>query len=189
MLRNAHGNVGAATGDRARLDLRAHDAVTRTLDELVLLVGAGLDAGRGDVLSALDRAGVRGDAAGAPGRVAVLDLARARTRRFDVVVVLGLEQGVLPRRPRVEPFLDEDTRRHSTSDASARLVRPDAASRDRYLFATVLLAAAAQARARPAGRGRRGVTRARPGRSGRRSASSSTRTTSGTRRGDGRCPP
>ena len=137
MLRNAHGTSAPPTGDRARLDLRAHDAVTRTLDELGLLVGAGIDAGRGDVLSALDRAGVRGDATGAPGRVAVLDLARARTRRFDVVVVLGLEQGVLPRRPRVEPFLDEDTRRALDERRGARLVRPDAASRDRYLFATV----------------------------------------------------
>ena len=137
MLRNAHGTSAPPTGDRARLDLRAHDAVTRTLDELTLLVGAGHEVGRGDVLSALDRAGVRGDAAGAPGRVAVFDLARARTRRFDVVFVLGLEQGTLPRRARVEPFLDEDTRRALDERRGARLVRPDAASRDRYLFATV----------------------------------------------------
>ena len=137
MLRNAHGTSAPPTDDRARLDLRAHDAVARTLDELELLVAAGLDVGRGDVLSALDRAGVRGEPAGAPGRVAVLDLARARTRRFDVVFVLGLEQGALPRRPRVEPFLDEDTRRALDERRGARLVRPDAASRDRYLFATV----------------------------------------------------
>ena len=137
MLRNAHGTSAPPTGDRARVDLRAHDAVTRTLDELALLVGAGHEVGRGDVLSALDRAGVRGDAAGAPGRVAVFDLARARTRRFDVVFVLGLEQGTLPRRARVEPFLDEDTRRALDERRGARLVRPDAASRDRYLFATV----------------------------------------------------
>ena len=137
MLRNAHGTSAPPTGDRARLDLRAHDAVTRTLAELELLAATGLDVGRLDVLSALDRAGVRGEAAGAPGRVAVLDLARARTRRFDVVFVLGLEQGTLPRRPRVEPFLDEDTRRALDERRGARLVRPEAASRDRYLFATV----------------------------------------------------
>jgi hypothetical protein len=137
MLRNAYGTSAPPTGDRARLDLRAHDAVTRTLEELELLVATGLDVARGDVLAALDRTGVRGDAAGAPGRIAVLDLARARTRRFDVVFVLGLEQGTLPRRPRVEPFLDEDTRRALDERRGARLVRPDAASRDRYLFATV----------------------------------------------------
>ena len=137
MLRNAHGTSAPPTGEHARLDLRAHDAVTRTLDELELLVATGIEIGRGDVLAALDRAGVRGEAAGAPGRVAVLDLARARTRRFDVVFVLGLEQGTLPRRPRVEPFLDDDTRHALDEQRGARLVRPDAASRDRYLFATV----------------------------------------------------
>ena len=88
------------------------------------------------MLATLERATVRGDGTGAPGRVAVLDLMRARTRRFDTVFVLGLEQGVLPRRPRVEPFLDEDARRALDERRGARLVRPDAASRDRFLFAT-----------------------------------------------------
>ena len=36
--------------------------------------------------------------AGETGRVAVLDLSRARTRRFESVFVLGLEEGSLPRR-------------------------------------------------------------------------------------------
>ncbi len=137
MLRNAHGTSAPPTGERARLDLRAHDAVVRALDELELSAAAGTEVGRADVLAALDRVTVRGEPVGAPGRVAVLDLMRARTRRFDVVFVLGLEQGSLPRRPRVEPFLDEETRRAFDEHRGARLVRPDAASRDRYLFATV----------------------------------------------------
>ncbi len=137
MLRNAHGATQPPTGEQARLDLRAYDAVARALDELEALAAAAPDVSRGEVLGALDRARVRGEPAGAPGRVAVLDLARARTRRFDVVVVIGLEQGSLPRRPRVEPFLDEETRRALEERLGARLVRPDAASRDRYLFATV----------------------------------------------------
>ena len=53
-------------------------------------------------------ASVPGARAGEPGRVAVLDLARARTRRFEVVFVLGLEEGGLPRRERESPFLDDD---------------------------------------------------------------------------------
>ena len=97
---------------------------------------SGTTIGRADVLATLERATVRGDGTGAPGRVAVLDLMRARTRRFDTVFVLGLEQGSLPRRPRVEPFLDEDARRVLDERRGARLVRPDAASRDRFLFAT-----------------------------------------------------
>ena len=73
----------------------------RTLDELEALARAGVatSAAR-DVLAALERATVAGERPGAPGRVAVLDLLRARTRRFDTVFVLGLEQGTLPRRAR-----------------------------------------------------------------------------------------
>src|SRR5205807_5785862 len=66
------------------------------------------------------------------GRVAVVDLMRARTRRYQVVFVLGLEEGSLPRRTRTSPFLDDDTRR----ELGARLERPDQVSRDRYLFYT-----------------------------------------------------
>ena len=84
------------------------------------------------VVGALERATVRGAAAGEPGRVAVLDLMRARTRRFDVVFVLGLEEGSLPRRGRGSPFLDDERRRA----LGRRLERPDEVSRDRYLFYT-----------------------------------------------------
>ena len=136
MLRNAHGVVAPPVGGRSRSDLAAQDAVSRTLDELDGLVRAGWEIGRRDVLAALDRASVPGERAGAPGRVAVIDLLRARTRRFDTVFVLGLEQGTLPRRARVEPFLDEDARRTLEESRAARLERPDPASRDRYLFAT-----------------------------------------------------
>ena len=136
MIRNAHGTSAPPLGSSARGDLQAHEAVTRVLHDLDLLAAKGPIPSRADVLSALDRATVPGDRPGAPGRVAVLDLMRARTRRFDAVFVLGLEQGTLPRRPRVEPFLDDEARRSLDERRGARLARPDAASRDRYLFAT-----------------------------------------------------
>ena len=136
MLRNAHGTSAPPLGTEARADLQAHEGVTRALDELEALGATGRAVSRPDVLAALDRATVRGDRPGSPGRVAVLDLMRARTRRFDTVYLLGLEQGTLPRRPRVEPFLDDDTRRSLDERRGARLTRPDSASRDRYLFAT-----------------------------------------------------
>ena len=50
----------------------------------------------------------------------MLDLARARTRRFDVVFVLGLEEGGLPRRERESPFLDETARRRLGGRLAAR---------------------------------------------------------------------
>ena len=68
--------------------------------------------------------------------MAVLDLTRARTRRFEAVFVIGLEQGSLPRRDPTSPFFDDETRRELDAARGARLQRPDAASRDRYLFYT-----------------------------------------------------
>ena len=79
---------------------------------------------------------VRIGSAGERGRVAVLDLARVRTRRFDAVFLLGLEEGTLPRRGNASPFLDDDARGVLDRDARARLLRPDAVERERYLFYT-----------------------------------------------------
>ncbi|MDH5332814.1 MAG: exodeoxyribonuclease V subunit gamma [Thermoleophilia bacterium] len=135
MLRSAHGMQAPPTGEHARRELRAHDAIASVLDELERVGETGSPVSREDVIAGLERADVRGDGAGEPGRVAVLDLMRARTRRFDVVVVVGLEQGTLPRRATPSPFLDDDARR-ALDERGARLLRPDAASRDRYLFYT-----------------------------------------------------
>ena len=57
--------------------------------------------------------------AGERGRVAVLDLARARTRRFDAVFLLGLEEGRCPRRV-ASPFLDDDARGELDQRSAAR---------------------------------------------------------------------
>ncbi|HET8967855.1 MAG TPA: PD-(D/E)XK nuclease family protein, partial [Gaiellaceae bacterium] len=58
--------------------------------------------------------------------------ARARTRGFDLVLLLGLEEGSLPRRDRPTPLLDDDVRRA----LGGRLERPNSVARDRYLFYT-----------------------------------------------------
>ena len=136
MLRNAYGLGAPPVTVAAKRDLRAADAATGILDELARLRDAGVGIATDDVLSALDRATVRGDAAGDPGRVAVLDLTRVRTRRFEAVFIVGLEQGSLPRRAPTSPFFDDDMRRDLDAGQGARLQRPDAASRDRYLFYT-----------------------------------------------------
>jgi ATP-dependent helicase/DNAse subunit B len=135
MLRNAYGLGTPPAGEQARLDLRTHETVRRLLGELDrwrALVG---DLSREDVAAALERQTLRPMRGDEPGRVAVVDLLRARTRRFDVVFVLGLEEGSLPRRGFSSPFLDDDTR-HELDQRGARLQRPDAVSRDRYLFYT-----------------------------------------------------
>jgi RecB family exonuclease len=133
MLRAAHGLEAPPVSEASRGDLRAHEAVSRLLGELEAWDALpGAPVSREDVVAALERTRVRGAAGAEPGRVAVLDLLRARTRRFDAVFLLGLEEGSLPRRGLGSPFLDDDARRR----LGGRLQRPDSVARDRYLFYT-----------------------------------------------------
>jgi ATP-dependent helicase/DNAse subunit B len=132
MLRSAYGTEAPPAGETSRFDLRCYDAALRLLDELEGWCGLGETATEEDVIAALERAEVRLGSAGEAGRIAVVDLLRARTREFDVVFLLGLEEGSLPRRSRTSPFLDDDRRR----ELGGRLERPDGVSRDRYLFYT-----------------------------------------------------
>jgi ATP-dependent helicase/DNAse subunit B len=127
MLRAAYGTEAPPAGEGSRLDLRAYGHALQLLTEL-----NGLDVTRDELIAALERCEVRLASSGEAGRVAVLDLMRARTRRFEIVFVLGLEEGSLPRRSRTSPFLDDDRRR----ELGGRLERPDQVSRDRYLFYT-----------------------------------------------------
>jgi ATP-dependent helicase/DNAse subunit B len=132
MLRATYGLESPPVGDAAKLDLRAHEAVVKLLDELEGWERLGGTLAQEDVYAALERVRVPRRLADDAGRVAILDLLRARTGRYEVVFVLGLEQGSLPRRASASPFLDDDARRELGD--GARLVRPDPVARDRYLF-------------------------------------------------------
>jgi ATP-dependent helicase/DNAse subunit B len=137
MVRAAYGLESPPTGETARLDLRAHERVTRLIAELEGWRELGGDVSLDELAGLLDTAPVRLAAAGEAGRVAVLDLLRARTRRFEVVFVLGLEEGRLPRRVQSSPFLDEERKAElERSSRAGRLLRTDPVSRDRYLFYT-----------------------------------------------------
>ncbi|MFN2629307.1 MAG: PD-(D/E)XK nuclease family protein [Gaiellaceae bacterium] len=132
MLRAAYGTEAPPAGETSRRDLVAYEAARRLLDELDRWRRLEGSLSREELAAALERAPVslaRGDE---QGRVAVVDLGRARTRRFDVVFVLGLEEGSLPRRGQGSPFLDDEHRR----ELGRRLERPDPVARDRYLFYT-----------------------------------------------------
>ncbi|MFL5943666.1 MAG: PD-(D/E)XK nuclease family protein [Gaiellaceae bacterium] len=135
MLRNAYGVEHPPADAASRLDLRAYEALTRLLSELEGWRDLSGELGREDVVAAVERAALRPRAGDDAGRVAVVDLLRARTRRFDAVFVLGLEEGTLPRRGAGSPFLDDEARR-GLDERGARLARPDAVARDRYLFYT-----------------------------------------------------
>jgi ATP-dependent helicase/DNAse subunit B len=135
MLRNAYGLERPPADTASRLDLRAYEALRRLLAELEGWRELSGELSREDVLGAVERAALPRRAGDDAGRVAVVDLLRARTRRFDAVFVLGLEEGTLPRRGGGSPFLDEDARR-SLDERGARLERPDPVENDRYLFYT-----------------------------------------------------
>ncbi len=116
-----------------RRHLDAVRAVLRSLEELRLLSGRGLaPLDRAALSDHLSRLAVRTGGDLAPGRVKVLDLRRARTRRFQAVFVLGLEEGSLPRGAREDAFLDAE------QTALLALRRPDPGERDRHLFYTAV---------------------------------------------------
>jgi len=136
MLRAAHGLSAPPTSAQGLLDLRGHEQVRRLTAELDgwrELAGAPT---REEVVALLEHETVRLGAAGEAGRVTVLDLLRARTRRFEVVFVLGLEEGRLPRRSQGSPFLDEERKAELERTSRGRLLRTDPVARDRYLFYT-----------------------------------------------------
>ena len=135
MLRNAYGLEHPPANAASRLDLRAYETLRRLLAELEGWRELSGELSREDVLAAVERAALTRRAGDDAGRVAVVDLLRARTRRFDAVFVLGLEEGSLPRRGRGSPFLDDDARR-ALDERGARLERPDPVENDRYLFYT-----------------------------------------------------
>jgi ATP-dependent helicase/DNAse subunit B len=132
MLRAAYGLERPPADEASREDLRAYESCRRVLNDLEGWERLAEPVSREDVVATLERATVRQPSATDAGRVPVLDLMRARTRRFEHVFVLGLEEGSLPRRSPATPFLDDDERRR----LGPRLRRADAVARDRYLFYT-----------------------------------------------------
>ncbi len=133
MLRAAYGLDAPPAAEAARLDLRAYQATLTLADELEGWLELGGELPVEELVASLERAPVR---TGPPreGDVAVVDLLRARTRRAEVVFLLGLEEGVLPQRTQPSPFLDEEQRRGL--DGRARITKADPVSRARYLFYT-----------------------------------------------------
>jgi ATP-dependent helicase/DNAse subunit B len=136
MLRAAYGLDAPPVGASSRIDLRAFEETTRLVVELEGWAELGGELTPDDVLAGLEDVTVRLGSAGDAGRIAVLDLLRARTRRYEVVFILGLEEGVFPRRSSDSPFLGDDERRELEEATGSRLARPEPVSRARYLFYT-----------------------------------------------------
>ena len=130
-----HRRAAAVLGPDEAADARAAAAVRGAAEELRALAASdpGLVGGAADVLEALGGVAVREPAV--PGGVLVADPLAIRARRFRAVFVCALQEGVFPRHPLPEPFLD-DAARSSLAKASG-LVLPrheDVLARERYLL-------------------------------------------------------
>jgi ATP-dependent helicase/DNAse subunit B len=137
MVREASDPRNATASVALERDIAAHQALLRTHEEFESWAGLGGDIEPRDLIAALERARVRG-ARNDPDRIAVVDPMRARTRRTDVIVIVGLEEGSFPRRPIDDPLLDERARRSlEVASRRRRLTRPDPLAWERYLFYAV----------------------------------------------------
>jgi hypothetical protein len=130
-----HRRAAAVLGPEEAADARAAAALRGAADELRTLAASdpGLVGGPEDVLEALGAVPVRDPAE--PGGVLVADPLAIRARRFRAVFVCALQEGVFPRHPLPEPFLD-DAARAGLAKASG-LVLPrheDVLGRERYLM-------------------------------------------------------
>ena len=115
-------------------EARALAAGLAALAEIRAVLGSGrADPAR--VLRVLGQLMVRVGENPQPDRVQVASPEAIRARRFEVVIVCGLQEGEFPRGASPEPFLsDEDRRTLATAAGLVLPVREDRLDRERYLF-------------------------------------------------------
>ena len=116
-------------------DPRVFRAGQKALAELRALLGDGaaVDPDRVEkVLTSLD---VHVGDNPQPDRVHVAPPEAIRARRFEAVLLLGLQEGEFPGASRPEPFLPDDVRREVATASGLMLpLREDQLDRERYLF-------------------------------------------------------
>lgn len=134
-----HRGKAAQLTPEEELDAHALAALLTALDDFAELAGA--DPRRGaafdvdSLLASLAELEVVAAAAAAPGAVMVADPLAIRARRFDTVIVCGLQEGEFPRPSIAEPFLSDEERRGLSTASGLRLaLREDALADERHLF-------------------------------------------------------
>jgi ATP-dependent helicase/DNAse subunit B len=118
-------------------DASAVRAARAALADIAALVGRGIEPSldAGALADLLTEVPVRTGEPPGPGRVRVAAPEAVRARRYDMVVVLGLQEGEFPRRPTPEPFLSDDVRREVAEATGLALpIREDELDRERHLF-------------------------------------------------------
>lgn len=121
------------------IDARALAVLLDAVEDLAELAAA--DPRRGGtldpegLLATLAELEVSLGGAAAPGAVLVADPLAIRARRFDTVIVCGLQEGEFPRPTVAEPFLSDDERRGLSVASGIRLApREDVLADERHLF-------------------------------------------------------
>lgn len=133
MLVNAYGRDARRLDDAGLADAGASTAAREAIAELRRLAGSRVPMDAGTVLRALAEITVRVGDEGRPGRVQVLPVMRARGRRFDSVIVLGLNERSFPAATAEDPFMAPDTR-DALFEHGVALPAPPGAAWERYLF-------------------------------------------------------
>ena len=130
--RDAHVFQGGERDD-PRVWNEAHGAIGHLKTLVTKGVLPGLDARA--IHDALAELPVRMGDDPRPERVQVASPEQVRARRFQAVIVAGMQEGELPRGAAPEPFLSDDDRRALATATGMRLpVRDDQLDRERYLF-------------------------------------------------------
>jgi ATP-dependent helicase/DNAse subunit B len=125
-------------------DARALAALLRALEELGELAAAAPRRAAellepAALLAALGELEVELGEPAREGAVLVTDPLAIRARRFDTVIVCGLQEGEFPRPAHPEPFLSDDVRRELNAAAGLRLApREDALGDERFVFYTTI---------------------------------------------------
>jgi ATP-dependent helicase/DNAse subunit B len=113
---------------------RAFTEAQRALSELRAVLGTKpVDVAQ--IVRVLEQLEVRVGENPQPDRVQVSAPREIRARRFEVVLICGLQEGEFPRVANPEPFLSDDDRRAlATASGLVLPVREDRLDRERYLF-------------------------------------------------------
>ena len=116
-------------------DPRVFRAGQQALKELRALLDGGAAVDRERVREVLESLRVHVGDNPQPDRVHVATPQAIRARRFEAVLVLGLQEGEFPGAARPEPFLPDDVRREVAVASGLMLpLREDQLDRERYLF-------------------------------------------------------
>ncbi len=119
------------------VDARALVVLLRALDDLAELAATAPHrvADAEELLAALGELEIPLGEPPRAGAVLVTDPLAIRARRFDTVIVCGLQEGEFPRPAVAEPFLSDDQRRELATATGLFLApREDALAAERYLF-------------------------------------------------------